>query len=77
MITTIEPGRIYHVTGGDPDGIQNDLTAAVNALIEQGIKDGRHGIQVTRHDSAFFVVALNADVPYGLIREHATKTNRI
>jgi hypothetical protein len=69
MITTTETGRIYRVVGDKPQLIEEDLNAAVELVRKEAIKEGRHGILVTRHASACFTVAVSADVPYGMTRE--------
>jgi hypothetical protein len=69
MITTTEPGRIYQVTGDNPQLVDGDLNAAVDLALEQATKEGRHGILVTRHTPASFTVAVSADVPYGMTQE--------
>jgi hypothetical protein len=69
MITTTEPGRIYQVTGDNPQLVDGDLNAAVDLALEQATKEGLHGILVTRHTPASFTVAVSADVPYGMTRE--------
>lgn len=63
------PHLVLEVTGQDPDVIQDNLTAAVEAAREQAMLAGGYGIVVTQHASDSFTVALSADVPYGQTRE--------
>lgn len=46
------------------------LEAAVTAARSHALAEGAHGLLVTRHEFGRFSVALSADVPFGLIREH-------
>jgi hypothetical protein len=69
MITTIKAGRSYHVTGDSPKSIQEDLDSAVELARQQAMKDGRHGILVTRLGPASFTVTLSAEVPCGTTQE--------
>ncbi|RKO20424.1 hypothetical protein D7Z96_18820 [Pseudarthrobacter phenanthrenivorans] len=69
MITTLKAGSAYHVTGNTPQSIQEDLDSAVELARQQAMKDGRHGVLVTRHDPASFTVALSHEVPYGTTQE--------
>jgi hypothetical protein len=69
MITTIKTGFSYHVTGDGPQSIQEDLDSAVELARQQAMKDGWHGILVTRLGPASFTVTLSAEVPYGTTQE--------
>jgi hypothetical protein len=69
MITTIKTGSTYHVTGDEPESIQEDLNSAVELARHHAMKGGRHGILVTRLGPASFTVALSAEVPYGITQE--------
>ncbi|RAM36794.1 hypothetical protein [Arthrobacter globiformis] len=69
MITTIETGRSYHVTGDKPQSIQQELDSAVELARYQAMKDGGHGILVTRLGPGTFTVTVSADVPYGTTQE--------
>ena len=69
MITTTEPGRIYQVTGDNPQLIDGDLNAAVDLALEHATKEARHGPLVTRHTPASFTVDVSTDVPYGMTQE--------
>lgn len=69
MINIIQAGRAYHVTGDNPQSIQEDLDSAVELARQQAVKDGRHGIMVTRLGPASFTVTLSAEVPYGITQE--------
>jgi hypothetical protein len=66
---TTGTGRIYRVTGDRPRLIEEELNAAVELARQQAIKEGRHGILITRHTPASFTVAVSTDVPYGITRE--------
>jgi hypothetical protein len=54
MITTLKAGSAYHVTGDNPQSIQEDLDSAVERARQQAMTYGRHGILVTRLGRAFF-----------------------
>lgn len=69
MITTIDPGRYFHVTGATPTAIEDSINAAVDMARDHSMREGRQGILVTRHDPCLYTVALSTDVPYGLIIE--------
>lgn len=69
MITTLNAGSAYHVTGGTPLLIQEDLDSAVELARRHAIQDGRHGIMVTRLGPGSFTVALSAEVPFGVTHE--------
>jgi hypothetical protein len=69
MITIIKAGREYHVTGDSPQSIQEDLDSAVELARDEALKDGRHGVLVTRLGPASFTVTLSAEVPYGTTQE--------
>jgi hypothetical protein len=70
MIRTTENGRCCGVTGDEPHLIEGDLNAAVELAQQQALNEGRPGILVTRHGPASFTVAVSADVPFGITREH-------
>jgi hypothetical protein len=69
MITATESGHIYHVTGDEPWLIDEDLRKAVELAQRRAMKEGRHGILVTRYSPGSFSVAVSADVPYGVTQE--------
>jgi hypothetical protein len=69
MITTTETGHIYHVTGDNPRLIEEDLSEAVELAQRRAMKEGRHGILVTRYAPGSFSVAMSAGVPYGVTHE--------
>jgi hypothetical protein len=69
MITTLKAGSAYHVTGDNPQSIQEGLDSAVELARQQAMTDGRHGILVTRLSPASFTVALSSEVPYGTTQE--------
>ncbi|WP_175417249.1 hypothetical protein [Arthrobacter sp. 24S4-2] len=69
MITSIETGCIFLVTGDRPVTIEQGLNAAEEAARNQAIRAGKHGVLVTRHGPATFAVAVSAEVPYGLTQE--------
>jgi hypothetical protein len=69
MITTIKAGSTYHVTGDNPESIQEDLNSADELARHQAMKDGQHGILVTRLGPASFTVTLSTEVPYGTTQE--------
>jgi hypothetical protein len=69
MITTIEPGRYFHVTGTTPDELDMNINAAVEIVREYAVRELGHGICVTRHEIDLYTVALNPHVPYGMTVE--------
>jgi hypothetical protein len=69
MIITFKAGSTYHVTGDNPQSIQEDLDSAVELARRQAMTDGRHGILVTRLGPASFTVTLSSKVPYGTTQE--------
>jgi hypothetical protein len=69
MITTLNAGNAYHVTGDTSQSIQEDLDSAVELARQQATKGGRHGILVTRLGPASFTVTLSPEVPYGTTQE--------
>lgn len=69
MITTLIAGSAYRVTGDKPLSIQEDLDSAVQLASLQAMKDGLHGILVTRLGPTSFTVTLSSDVPYGTTQE--------
>lgn len=71
MINSIEAGRTYFIEATGPYGLEEDLNAAVDAVLEQAIKDGRYGILVTRHGHTTFTVVASSKVPYGQIFEES------
>ncbi|SDP86045.1 hypothetical protein SAMN04487914_1791 [Arthrobacter sp. ok909] len=62
-------GPTYHVTADAPRLIGERLDAAEHLARQQALKEGAHGILVTRHGPTTFTVALSADVPYGVTME--------
>jgi hypothetical protein len=69
MITATETEHIYHVMGDNPRLIHEDLSKAVELAQRRAMKEGRHGILVTRYSPGTFSVAVSADVPYGVTHE--------
>ena len=65
MITTIEPGRYFHVTGHTQGQIDDDLLAAVEKARAHASQEPWLGILVTRHSPEVYTVALSLLVPYG------------
>jgi hypothetical protein len=65
MITTIEPGRYFHVTGHTPGQIDDDLHTAVEKARAHASQEPWLGILVTRHSPEVYTVALSFLVPYG------------
>lgn len=72
MITTIDPGRYFHVTGATSTAIEDGINGAVEIAREHSMREGWRGILVTRHDPGLYTVALSAHVPYGVIMERDT-----
>ena len=69
MISPIQAGPTYFVEAGEPQLLEHNLNAAVDAALEHALKDGRHGILVTRHGHTTYTVAVSAEVPYGQTME--------
>jgi hypothetical protein len=65
VITTIEPGRYFHVKGNTPGQINDDLNTAVEEARAHASKEAWLGILVTRHSPDLYTVALSSPVPYG------------
>jgi hypothetical protein len=60
---------VLEITAHSPDGVENDLNAAVEIAREHAMKESRHGILVTRHSHTSYTVAVSRDVPYGQTHE--------
>ena len=60
---------IYHVAADEPQLIAERLDAAERLAQERALREGSHGILVTRHGPTSFTVTLSADVPYGITQE--------
>lgn len=69
MITTLDSGRYFHVSGETSDEIQKDLDKAVQLAEQYAQRGGWQGVLVSRHESNLFTVAICDEVPYGLTRE--------
>jgi hypothetical protein len=69
VITTAETGRIYRVTGDKRHILNAGLDAAVGLAQQHAMREGRHGVLITRHGTASFTVAVSAEVPYGISQE--------
>ncbi|MET4097054.1 hypothetical protein ABIB51_004010 [Arthrobacter sp. UYCu712] len=55
----------------EPQLLEQNLNAAVDAALEHALKEGRHGILVTRHGHAPYTAAVSAEVPYGQTMERS------
>jgi hypothetical protein len=66
---TATTAPIYHVTADEPQLIAEHLDAAEKLAQERALREGRHGILVTRNGPTSFTVTLSADVPYGTTQE--------
>jgi hypothetical protein len=66
---TAPTGLTYHVMADEPQLIAERLEAAERSAQERALREGNHGILVTRHGPTSFTVALSADVPYGITQE--------
>jgi hypothetical protein len=69
MITTIEAGRYFHITGLSPMEIADSINTAVEMARDHSVTEGWQGILVTRHGHDMYTVNLSADVPYGVTLE--------
>ncbi|HEV7168052.1 MAG TPA: hypothetical protein VIG41_00510 [Micrococcaceae bacterium] len=70
MILTIESQGIFQVTGDTPAVIEEDLNTALDAALDQALREGRSGLLVTRHSPDRYTVIVSSDVPYGQTQEH-------
>jgi hypothetical protein len=66
---TAATGPAYHVTADEPQLIAERLDAAEKLARERALREGNHGILVTRHGPTSFTVNLSPDVPYGTTQE--------
>ncbi|BCW66752.1 hypothetical protein NicSoilB4_15150 [Arthrobacter sp. NicSoilB4] len=66
---TATTGHTYPVTADEPQLIAERLEAAERSAQERALREGNHGILVTRHGPTSFTVTLSADVPYGITQE--------
>jgi len=66
---TATAGPIYHVTADEPQLIAQRLDAAEKLAREGALREGNHGILVTRHGQTSFTVNLSPAVPYGITQE--------
>lgn len=66
---TATTGLTYHVGADEPHLIAERLEAAERSAQERALREGSHGILVTRLGPTSFTVALSADVPYGITQE--------
>lgn len=65
MITTIEPGRYFHVSATTPHEVASLISEAVG-LAHRGSKGhGWFGVLISRHNPGLFTVALSPLVSYG------------
>jgi hypothetical protein len=65
MITTIEPGRYFHVRGSTQGQLDEDLNAAVAKARAHALEEGWLGVLITRHGPDIYTVALSSMVPHG------------
>jgi hypothetical protein len=63
MITSIEAGRRFHVTGHTQSQIDHYLNTGVELARQSAHDHGGIGILVTRHGPGSHTVALNPTVP--------------
>ncbi|SEJ77983.1 hypothetical protein SAMN04487917_11353 [Arthrobacter sp. yr096] len=61
----ITEGQAFFVEATDPRRIDEELNQAVDAAIQYPIREGRHGILVTRTGYTTFTVVISGRVPYG------------
>ncbi|GAA2130628.1 hypothetical protein GCM10009825_11730 [Arthrobacter humicola] len=66
---TVATGPNYHVTADEPQLIAERVDAAEKFARERALREGKHGILVTRHGPTSFTVNLSPDVPYGITQE--------
>jgi hypothetical protein len=66
---TAATGPTYHVTADESQLIAERLEAAEKLAREWALREGNHGILVTRHGPTSFTVNLSPDVPYGTTQE--------
>lgn len=66
MITMLENGRCFHVTGTCRNEVSGDTKQAVR--LAEASADFE-GVLITRHDPLMCTVTLSPTVPYGRIQE--------
>jgi hypothetical protein len=66
---TVAAGPTYHVTADEPQLLAERLEVAEKLARERALRDGNHGVLVTRHGLTSFTVDLSPDVPYGTSQE--------
>ena len=66
---TAATGPIYHVTADEPTLIAERLDAAEKLARDRALREGNHGILVSRHGPTSFTVTVSPDVPYGITQE--------
>jgi hypothetical protein len=64
---------IAEITATRASTLDHELNTAVDKAREKAVKEGRHGILVTRHGHSFFTVELSPEVPYGLTQERQAR----
>jgi hypothetical protein len=69
MIEIIEPGRYFHISGQNPDEIQEGIDTAVGYAVQHAQAGGWEGILISRHAPDSFTVAISSHVPFGVISE--------
>ena len=69
MITIIEPGCHFNVTGYCRNEVSSDTKLAVQLAEANADIDGGLGVLITRHDPLMCTVRLSPEVPYGRIYE--------
>jgi hypothetical protein len=60
---------VIRITREDPGNLLDRLDSAVRCAELSAIREGRHGVLVTRHPDFSFSVTVSEDVPYGITRE--------
>ncbi|MFE4229316.1 hypothetical protein ACFRJ8_15685 [Arthrobacter sp. NPDC056886] len=66
---TAATGPTYHVTADEPPVIAECLDAAENLARERALREGSHGILVSRNGPTSLTVHLSPYVPYGITQE--------
>jgi hypothetical protein len=69
-MTSAGNGHVAYIRAFTPQTIEQKLNEAVAAAQDYAMREGRHGVQVTRHEPTAFTVAVSPDIAYGRTIEH-------
>jgi hypothetical protein len=60
---------VIRITRQEPGNLMKRLDSVVRSAELTAIREGKHGVLVTRHPDFSFSVAVSEDVPYGMTQE--------